>query len=95
MKKRIYIYIYQRRKNLSHLLIAPLRSSFSATLTKRWKVQFRQGFEQFNNLDSKNDIKMNYSIKNRINCGRSKEILLTKQHVDKSPHEGKESGGTS
>ena len=29
------------------------KSFFSATLAKRWKVQFRQGFAQFNNVDSK------------------------------------------
>ena len=37
----------------------------------------------------------NYYIKNIVNCGRSYEILLTKQHVDKRPHDGIESGGTS
>ena len=29
--------------------------SFSATLAKRWKVQFRLGFTKFDNVDSIND----------------------------------------
>ena len=42
--------------------IAPLRSFFSATLAKRWKVQFRQGFVQFNNVDSKTTSNNNIAI---------------------------------
>ena len=47
---------------MSDFLIVPLRSLFSATLAKRWKVQFRHGFAQFNNVDSKNDIKITIYI---------------------------------
>ena len=38
---------------MSDFVFVPLRSFFSATLAKRWKVQFRQGFAQFNNVDQK------------------------------------------
>ena len=52
-------------------LFVPLSSFLSATIAKRWKVQFRQGFAQFNNVDSKtttnNDIAM---LHNGINCGQ-------------------------
>ena len=41
-------------------LFVPLSSFFSATLAKRWKVQFRQGFAQFNNVDSIRRHKYNY-----------------------------------
>ena len=54
-----------------HIFYVPLRSFFSATLAKRWKVQFRQGFAQLNNVDSKttsnNDIAI---LHNGINCGQ-------------------------
>ena len=67
-------------KRVPDFLFAPLRYFFSATLAKCWKVQFRQGFAQFNNVDSKNDIKIKeikLLYKNIINCGRSLEI----QHI--------------
>ena len=39
-------------KRVSDFLFVPLRSFFSATLAKRWMVQFRQGFALYNDIDS-------------------------------------------
>ena len=38
---------------MSYFLFIPLRPFFSGALSKRWKVQFRQEFAYFNNVDSK------------------------------------------
>ena len=60
---------------------------------KRWKTQFQQGFAQFNNVDSKTH--KNYKDEITISKMEStvdiykKETQLTKQHVDKRPHEEK------
>ena len=50
----VYIYIYPGECKIFSFV--PLRCFFSATLAKRWMVQFRQGFAQLNNVDSMNDI---------------------------------------
>ena len=48
----------------------PQRSFFSTTLGKRWKVQFRKRFSQFNNIDSKIDIKNN----NKLLCEKDNQL---------------------
>ena len=49
----------------------PLCPFFYAALAKRWKVQFRQGFAYFNNVDSKQHIIIRTAILyNEINSGQ-------------------------
>ena len=57
---------------MSDFSFVPLRHFFYASLSKRWKVQFRQGFAYFNNnVDSKPHIIIGTAIIfNEINSGQ-------------------------
>ena len=63
--------IISERHNSCVFSFVPLRPFFYAAPAKRWKVQFRQWFAYFNNVDSKRHIIIRTAILyNEISSGQ-------------------------